>query len=180
LIECSGRPRQAAIAGQQLRFLSDLAHEDPWCGHRFSRPKSRAAYASLGHSAHLAGVRDQDGTLSAFSVKRCPPSRWNAVRHQSGMVSGMAWNTQGRTLRKGSQRTGDSLGPDVPATGLPWDAQPLRCLRLHRKGPEHLRHTLPLFKHPRQASGSTAGYVRHLRRDHGRLSGGPLPWRSAP
>ena len=42
----------------------------------------------------FAGVRDQDGTLSAFSVEQCPPSRRNAVRHQSGTVSGMAWKTQ--------------------------------------------------------------------------------------
>lgn len=40
-----------------------------------------------------AGVRDQDGTLSAISVEPCPPSQRNAVRHQSGTVSGIAWNT---------------------------------------------------------------------------------------
>ncbi|MFC7459156.1 putative bifunctional diguanylate cyclase/phosphodiesterase, partial [Hydrogenophaga defluvii] len=27
-------------------------------------------------------------------VERCPPSRWNTVRHQHGIVSAMAWNTQ--------------------------------------------------------------------------------------
>ena len=32
--------------------------------------------------------------LSAFSVERCPPSRWNTVRHQHGIVSAIAWNTQ--------------------------------------------------------------------------------------
>ncbi|HCX33647.1 MAG TPA: hypothetical protein DHV08_08825 [Rhodocyclaceae bacterium] len=48
----------------------------------------------MGHSGHPVSVRDQDGTLSAISVERCPPSRRNAVRHQSGTVSGMAWNTQ--------------------------------------------------------------------------------------
>lgn len=32
--------------------------------------------------------------LSAFSVERCPPSRWNTVRLQRGIVSAMAWNTQ--------------------------------------------------------------------------------------
>jgi len=31
--------------------------------------------------------------LSAFSVERCPPSRWNTVRHQHGIVSAIAWNT---------------------------------------------------------------------------------------
>lgn len=64
----------------EIRLVSDFAHEDPWCGHRLSRPKSRAAYASLGHSKHPAGVRDQNRTLSAFSVEWCPPSRRNAVR----------------------------------------------------------------------------------------------------
>ncbi|MDP3134457.1 MAG: tripartite tricarboxylate transporter substrate-binding protein, partial [Burkholderiaceae bacterium] len=47
-----------------------------------------------GHSEHPAGVRHQFGMLSAFSVERCPPSRWNTVRHQRGIVSAMAWNTQ--------------------------------------------------------------------------------------
>ena len=60
------------------------------------RSKNRAAYASLGHSGHLAGVRDQDGTLSAISVERCPPSRRNAARHQPGTLSGIARNTQPR------------------------------------------------------------------------------------
>ena len=32
--------------------------------------------------------------LSAFSVEHCPPSRWNTVRHQHGIVSAIAWNTQ--------------------------------------------------------------------------------------
>ena len=31
--------------------------------------------------------------LSAFSVEHCPPSRWNTVRHQHGIVSAIAWNT---------------------------------------------------------------------------------------
>jgi len=47
-----------------------------------------------GHSEHPAGVRHQFGMLSAFSVERCPPSRWNTVRHQHGIVSAIAWNTQ--------------------------------------------------------------------------------------
>ena len=47
-----------------------------------------------GHSEHPAGVRHQFGMLSAFSVERCPPSRWNTVRHQRGIVSAIAWNTQ--------------------------------------------------------------------------------------
>ena len=34
--------------------------------------------------------------LSAFSVERCPPSRWNTVRHQHGIVSAIAWNTHWR------------------------------------------------------------------------------------
>ena len=55
--------------------------------------KSREAYASLGHSGHLPGVRDQNGMLSAFSVERCPPSPRNAVRHQRGTASGIARNT---------------------------------------------------------------------------------------
>ena len=41
--------------------------------------------------------------LSAFSVQRCPPSRWNTVRHQHGIVSAIAWNTQ-------AYRTSDSIG----------------------------------------------------------------------
>ena len=89
-------PHAQAGVGQQSKCLSDLAHEDPWCGHRLSRPKSRAAYAALGHSEHHPGVRDQFGTLSAFSLERCPPSRRNAVRHHSGTASAMAWNTQQR------------------------------------------------------------------------------------
>ncbi|KAB0571154.1 hypothetical protein F7Q92_21450, partial [Ideonella dechloratans] len=32
--------------------------------------------------------------LSAFSVEHCPPSWWNTVRHQRGIVSAIAWNTQ--------------------------------------------------------------------------------------
>lgn len=40
------------------------------------------------------GVRDQFGMPSAINVERCPPSRRNAVRHQSGTVSAIAWNTQ--------------------------------------------------------------------------------------
>lgn len=36
--------------------------------------------------------------LSAFSVQRCPPSRWNTVRHQHGIVSAIAWNTQSKLL----------------------------------------------------------------------------------
>ncbi len=87
-------PHAQTGVGQQSKCLSDLAHEDPWCGHRLSRPKSRAAHASLGHSEHPLGVRDQDGTLSAFSLERCPPSRRNAVRHHSGTASGIARNTQ--------------------------------------------------------------------------------------
>jgi hypothetical protein len=47
-----------------------------------------------GHSEHPAGVRHQFGMLSAFSVEHCPPSRWNTVRHQHGIVSAIAWNTQ--------------------------------------------------------------------------------------
>src|SRR5574343_1464738 len=47
-----------------------------------------------GHTEHLAGVRHQFGMLSAFTVERCPASRWNTVRHQRGIVSAMAWNTQ--------------------------------------------------------------------------------------
>ncbi|HEV6966115.1 MAG TPA: hypothetical protein VK305_11925, partial [Roseateles sp.] len=47
-----------------------------------------------GHSGHPPGVRDQFGMLSAISVERCPPSRRNAVRHHSGTVSAIAWNTQ--------------------------------------------------------------------------------------
>ena len=48
--------------------------------------------------------------LSAFSVEHCPPSRWNTVRHQHGIVSAIAWNTHevalhpadlGLTLRQG-------------------------------------------------------------------------------
>ena len=31
--------------------------------------------------------------LSAFSVEQCPPSHWNTVRHQYGIVSAIAWNT---------------------------------------------------------------------------------------
>jgi len=50
-----------------------------------------------GHSKHPAGVRHQFGMLSAFSVERCPPSRWNTVRHQHGTVSAIAWNTQDGT-----------------------------------------------------------------------------------
>ncbi|MBW4953572.1 hypothetical protein, partial [Klebsiella pneumoniae] len=46
-----------------------------------------------GHSEHPAGVRHQFGMLSAFSVEHCPPSRWNTVRHQHGIVSAIAWNT---------------------------------------------------------------------------------------
>ena len=46
-----------------------------------------------GHSEHPAGVRHQFGMLSAFSVERCPPSWWNTVRHQRGIVSAIAWNT---------------------------------------------------------------------------------------
>ena len=34
--------------------------------------------------------------LSAFSVEHCPPSRWNTVRHQRGIVSAIAWNTHVR------------------------------------------------------------------------------------
>ncbi|TFI46784.1 hypothetical protein E4O93_16095 [Diaphorobacter sp. DS2] len=56
--------------------------------------KNRAAYARSGHSEHPAGVRHQFGMLSAFSVEHCPPSRWNTVRHQHGIVSAIAWNTQ--------------------------------------------------------------------------------------
>ena len=56
--------------------------------------KNRAAYASLGHSGHLPRVRDQTGTLSAFSLEQRPPSLRNAVRHQSGTASGIEWNTQ--------------------------------------------------------------------------------------
>lgn len=54
-----------------------------------------------GHSEHPAGVRHQFGMLSAFSVERCPPSRWNTVRHQHGIVSAIAWNTHDG-LRLGS------------------------------------------------------------------------------
>ena len=32
--------------------------------------------------------------LSAITVERCPPWRWNAVRRQPGIVSAIAWNTQ--------------------------------------------------------------------------------------
>ena len=39
--------------------------------------------------------------LSAFSVEHCPPSRWNTVRHQRGIVSAIAWNTH---LCKGNAR----------------------------------------------------------------------------
>ena len=57
-----------------------------------------------GHSEHPAGVRHQFGMLSAFSVEHCPPSRWNTVRHQHGIVSAIAWNTHPdvRTWRDGA------------------------------------------------------------------------------
>lgn len=32
--------------------------------------------------------------MSDFSVEQRPPSRWNTVRHQHGVVSAIAWNTQ--------------------------------------------------------------------------------------
>ncbi len=31
--------------------------------------------------------------MSDFSVEQRPPSRWNTVRHQHGVVSAIAWNT---------------------------------------------------------------------------------------
>jgi len=50
--------------------------------------------------------------LSAFSVERCPPSRWNTVRHQPGIVSAIAWNTQ---LAKNWPLLGHTL-----VSGLAW------------------------------------------------------------
>ena len=38
--------------------------------------------------------------LSAFSVEHCPPSRWNTVRHQHGIVSAIAWNTHSGVQRR--------------------------------------------------------------------------------
>ena len=90
------------------------------------RSKNRAAYASLGHSEHRAGVRDQVGTLSAISVERCPRSPWNAVRHHSGTVSGIAWNTQqdiAGVLRHRSVET-TQIYAKVDVTGLMHIAQP--------------------------------------------------------
>ncbi|KAB0571144.1 hypothetical protein F7Q92_21470, partial [Ideonella dechloratans] len=42
--------------------------------------------------------------LSAFSVEHCPPSWWNTVRHQRGIVSAIAWNTHPCDLGWGSDR----------------------------------------------------------------------------
>ena len=61
-----------------------------------------------GHSEHPAGVRHQFGMLSAFSVERCPPSRWNTVRHQHGIVSAIAWNTQLSELGQNLERAAAS------------------------------------------------------------------------
>ncbi|WP_220136205.1 hypothetical protein [Citrobacter freundii] len=69
-----------------------------------------------GHSEHPAGVRHQFGMLSAFSVEHCPPSRWNTVRHQHGIVSAIAWNTHLRV---------DALA-DAPVEH--------RQLAIHRRG----------------------------------------------
>ncbi|KAB0571148.1 hypothetical protein F7Q92_21460, partial [Ideonella dechloratans] len=38
--------------------------------------------------------------LSAFSVEHCPPSWWNTVRHQRGIVSAIAWNTQKAQIQR--------------------------------------------------------------------------------
>jgi hypothetical protein len=102
------------------------------------RPKNRAAYASLGHSGHPAGVRDQNGTLSAISVERCPPSRRNAVRHQSGTVSGMAWNTHIARAKRltGGVRSAQTLGPHGHSAG---QAQESRS-----KGPTVNKTPVPL------------------------------------
>ena len=79
--QCGGElpHAQAGVTGQQLKCLSDLAHEDPWCGHRLSRPKSRAAYARW--------VTQNTDPVSAIKMERCPPSAWNGVRDHCGMLS---------------------------------------------------------------------------------------------
>jgi len=70
-----------------------------------------------GHSEHPAGVRHQFGMLSAFSVEQCRPSCWNTVRHQHGIVSAMAWNTQ-------------LSSPTVPTSGTSWSTSGWRQSRL--------------------------------------------------
>ena len=79
---------------QQLQCVSYFAHGDPGCGHCWFRSKNRSAYASFGSLRTPSGVRHQNGMLSAITVERCPPWRWNAVRRQPGIVSAIAWNTQ--------------------------------------------------------------------------------------
>ena len=56
-------------------------------GHKAEQPMPRSVTQDI-----PTGVRDQSGTLSAFSLERRPPSRRNAVRHPSGTVYGMAWH----------------------------------------------------------------------------------------
>ena len=57
-----------------------------------------------GHSEHPAGVRHQFGMMSDFSVEQRPPSRWNTVRHQHGVVSAIAWNTHPDLCRECHRR----------------------------------------------------------------------------
>ncbi|KAB0571151.1 hypothetical protein F7Q92_21455, partial [Ideonella dechloratans] len=57
--------------------------------------------------------------LSAFSVEHCPPSWWNTVRHQRGIVSAIAWNTHGAV---GGPHLGQDgrlvVGVDLATQGL--------------------------------------------------------------
>ena len=79
----------------------------------------------LGHSGHRPGVRDQDGTQSAISVERCPPSRWNAVRHHGGMLSAIraercpGWRGIRRSARPGPRRGGARSWPPGPRRRRP-------------------------------------------------------------
>lgn len=70
---CADLARAEVAAVQQLQCVSNLAHGDPWCGHSwFPVKKTGQPTPRLGHSGHCWGVRLQNGTLSAFTVERCP------------------------------------------------------------------------------------------------------------
>ena len=105
--------------------------------------------------------------LSAFSVERCPPSRWNTVRHQHGIVSAIAWNTHHEQLEQATILMQDSgIKPttayaDLGYRGVEADIADVRLV--HRGKIKRLTQQERKLLKRRQAIEPVIG---HLKQDH--------------
>ena len=105
--------------------------------------------------------------LSAFSVERCPPSRWNTVRHQHGIVSAIAWNTHHEQLEQATILMQDSAAKpatafvDLGYRGV--DAQNLDVHIVHRGKAKRISEQDKKLLKRRQAIEPIIG---HLKTDH--------------